>query len=246
MKSLTKFLFAATLLFSISSAFAKSHTTTINIAGNSTIVDRHLSGFKGIAVGGSFDVYVTQGVTESVKVEAPADKMDKIITEVNGGILKIYNKKGNDWIWGWGKHAKTVIYVTVKELNTLTVSGSGDVFFKDGISGNSLKVQVSGSGDVSGKLSVKTLESSVSGSGDIKVSGRAETSSVTVSGSGDFSARNLITASTTVRVSGSGDADVNATESINATAHGSGDIKYSGGAKKVTQSKSGSGDIHRY
>jgi hypothetical protein len=243
MKSLTKILLAAVLVASTCLAFAKPYTAKTNVAD---VVDRHLSGFNGVNVAGPFDVYITQGSSESVKVEAPADVMDHIITDVKDGVLRIYNKH-ESFSWGnWFGHKKIAVYVTAKDLNMINISGSGDVFFKEGVSTNSLKLKISGSGDMVGKVNVKTLESSITGSGDMKLTGSAQTSTISVVGSGDFIAKNLVTVSTSVKVSGSGDADVNASESINAAVHGSGDIRYAGGAKNVRHSKTGSGDIRGY
>ena len=244
MKSLLKILLATVLLTSTCVADAKPvPSVKTNIAD---VVDRHLSGFSGVLVAGPFDVYITQGSSESVKVEAPADVMGHIMTEVKDGVLKIYNKH-DSWSWGnWFGHKKIAIYVSARDLNMISISGSGDVFFKDGITTNSLKLRISGSGDMVGKLNVKILESSISGSGDMKLSGSAQTSTVSVVGSGDFAAKGMLTVNTSVRVSGSGDADVNASNSINASVHGSGDIHYAGSAKNISQSKTGSGDITRY
>ncbi|OKS89620.1 head GIN domain-containing protein [Mucilaginibacter polytrichastri] len=233
MKVLTKIFFALLLIAGVNSAFADTQ-------------DRHLTGFKAVDVAGSFDVYITQGNTESVKVEAPSDVMDRIKTEVQDGVLKIYNKRNADWNFNWfgGNHKKMIVYVTAKDLNAVTVSGSGDVSFKDGITTSSLKLRVSGSGDMSGKVQVKDLQTSVSGSGDVRLIGSATSSDVRVSGSGDYRGGDLTTLSTAVHVSGSGDASVNASTKIDASVSGSGDIRYSGGAKSVSKSKSGSGDIH--
>lgn len=233
MKALTKILFALILIAGVNSAFADTQ-------------DRHLTGFKGVDLQGSFDVYIIQGANESVKVEAPGDIMERIKTEVSGGVLKIYNK-GNSSDWNlnlFGSHKKVLIYVVAKDLNAITVSGSGDVYFKNGITTPSLKLRVSGSGDVNGKVQVKELETSVSGSGDVRVTGSAASSDVHVSGSGDFRGGDLITVSTAVRVSGSGDASVNASTKIDASVSGSGDVHYSGNPKSVSKSKSGSGDIN--
>jgi hypothetical protein len=245
MRSLTKILFAAILLTAPVCTFAKLHTPADIIV--SKIEDRHLSGFNAVNLAGSFDVYITQGSAESVKVEAPDNIIDHIITEVSGGVLKIYNKNDNGFHWGdmFGSHKKIAVYVTAKDLNAISVSGSGDVFFREGIRTNSLKLRVSGSGDLYGKVEVKTLESSISGSGDVKLSGRADNSTVSVGGSGDFSARALITINTAVRVSGSGDASINASNRVDASVSGSGDIRYTGGAKSISSAKSGSGDIER-
>ena len=232
MKLLTNFLFAALLLAGTSSAFADTQ-------------DRHLTGFHAVSLTASFDVYITQGASESVKVEAPGDLMDKIVTEVDGDVLKIRTKNGT---FNWGNifnNKKVVIHVSVKDIRSINISGSGDVFFKDGIRADKMDLRVSGSGDVWGKLNVKTLLVNVTGSGDIKLSGTAETSTVGMSGSGDFSGRDLVTATTTVRISGSGDASVNATQKLDAHVSGSGDIRYTGGAKQVSTSSTGSGDFHK-
>jgi len=246
MSSFTKILLAAMLVTGGGYyTIAKPHPS-VKVTPSET-QDRHLAGFNGVSVSGSFDVYITQGTAESVKVEAPSDVIAHIITEVNGGVLKIYNKN-NTWHWEgfWGNHKKIAIYIVAKDLNSIGISGSGDVYFKEGITTNSLKLRINGSGDMLGKVDVKTLESSISGSGDMKLSGRAETSTVSVVGSGDFTARNLETLSSAVRVTGSGDAEINASDKVDAAIHGSGDIRYTGAAKSVYSSKSGSGDVTRF
>lgn len=232
MKSLTKILFA-TMVVAFIQVSAKANTE-----------DRHLSGFNAVTLSASYDVFITQGTAESVKVEASADDQEHIITEVNGGVLKIYERDNRHIRWDFGGR-KQVVYIVARDINSITISGSGDVFFKSGINTNSMKIKVSGSGDIAGRLTAKTLEASISGSGDVKLSGRADDSSIRVSGSGDFEGRDLVTVSTAVRVMGSGDATVNASTKIDASVSGSGDIRYTGGARQVSTSKAGSGDIHR-
>ncbi len=245
MRSLNKILLAAILLSAPVFTYAKAHPSEETPI--SKIEDRHLSGFNALDLAGSFDVYVTQGSTESVKVEAPENIIDHIITEVNGGVLKVYNKNDNGFHWGdlFGNHKKIAVYVVVKDVNSIGLTGSGDVFFKEGIHTNTLRLRVSGSGDMSGTVDAKTVETSISGSGDVKLSGRADNSTVSVGGSGDYSGRNLVTINTAVRVSGSGDASVNASGRVDASVSGSGDIRYTGSPKSISSSKSGSGDIGR-
>lgn len=244
MKSLTTLLLIASLTAGTADyTFAKAIPVVKAI--QQTTQDRHLSGFRAIDLAGSFDVYITQGSTESVKVEAPSDVIDRIITEVEDGVLKIHSKKDTNWgNWSWG-NKKMVVYVTAKDLNSVGVTGSGDIFFKEGITTNSLKLRITGSGDMLGKVSVKNLECKISGSGDMKLAGRADESTVSIVGSGDFTARDLETVNTAVRVAGSGDAVVNASNKVDAAVSGSGDIHYTGGAKNISSSKAGGGDISR-
>lgn len=245
MKAINKIMLA-TLLIAGSSAVTQASNINHNASIRSvqTTEDRHLSGFNAVSASGSWDVYITQGSTESVKVEAPSDVIGKIITEVDGGTLKIYSKNSN---WGWSMgNKKIAIYVTAKSLNSITMSGSGDIFFKNGIKGDKLALRLSGSGDITGPVTVNELESSISGSGDIKVSGTAKTSAVKVVGSGDFTGSDLVTQSTMVKVAGSGDARVNASQKVDASVVGSGDVYYTGGATNVSSSSAGSGDIHKF
>jgi hypothetical protein len=239
MITLKKFIMAASLVAISSFSFAK-----VSIAKALSTEDRHLSGFNAVSVAGSFDVYITQGSTESVKVEAASDVIDRIVTEVEGGVLKIYIKNNNGFNWNWGKK-KMIVYVSIKNVNAVSLAGSGDVYFKNGLRAPSLKLKLTGSGDLTGKVDVKSLESSISGSGDITVSGRAENSSVSVVGSGDFTGQNLTTTNTTVKVAGSGDARVNAADKIEASVVGSGDVHYTGAAKNISSSKAGSGSVSR-
>lgn len=241
MKSITKFLLAGLLVAGMAYTYATPKTPT---PIQQKIEDRHLSGFHAIEVGGPYDVTISQGSTESVKVEAPEDIQPHVTTEVVNGVLKIYNKHNDMFHWGdIFRHKKILVYVSAKYLDSIIVSGSGDVAFKNGLHGDKMNLQVSGSGDVNGVLEVKELDTKISGSGDVKLSGHAETSAVRVSGSGDYSARGLITSNTDVHVSGSGDASIYASNKIDASVSGSGDINYAGNPKSVYKSKSGSGDI---
>ncbi|WP_462264548.1 head GIN domain-containing protein [Mucilaginibacter sp.] len=243
MNSLSKAFVIAALLSGTGVANAATTirpATTVTAAFNTE--DRHLTGFSAIDATGSFDVYVVQGNTESVKVEAPADVIDRITTKVEGGVLKLGMKNNSGWNWNSNEHM--VIYVAIKNVNAVTLTGSGDVFFKDGLRANSLRIRLSGSGDIAGKVETQELESSISGSGDIKLSGHARSSSISISGSGDYSASSLATDETAVRISGSGDVRVNVNTKIDASLSGSGDVYYSGNAKQINTSKHGSGEVH--
>jgi hypothetical protein len=242
MKSFIKILLVALLATGTTGySFAKPNTDDTE----QNTEDRHLSGFTAVSVAGSFDVVITQGSSESVKVTAPSDIISRIITEVEGGVLKIYTKSDSDWHWSNMGHKKIMIYVNIKDVNAVSLSGSGDVSFKDGLRANNFRLKLTGSGDVVGRLEVKTLEVNLAGSGDISVNGSADNSNISVAGSGDYSARDLVTNTAAVRVAGSGDVKINVSQKLDASVIGSGDIHYTGSVKSVSTSKIGSGDVSR-
>ncbi len=244
---------AVVLIACASYSFAKSNTITK--ADTIESVDEHLSGFSSIKIAGPFTVHLVQGPVESVKIEIPEDVKGRITAEVSGGILKIHQAHDN-WGWNykswygeksvWRNHEKIAVYITAKNLKFISISGSGDMAFNEGITATALKLRVRGSGNMVGKVDVKTLESSLSGSGNMKLSGSAENSKVRVIGSGNFTSSSLVTVTSAVHVSGSGKAEVNASDKVDAAIRGSGDVRYTGTAKNISSSKSGSGQISRF
>jgi hypothetical protein len=204
--------------------------------------DRRLSGFHAVNIAGSFDVFIKQGATESVVVDAPSDVIGYVLTEVTNGTLKIYNKNNTGWK-NLFSNKKIVVYITIKTVDGISLTGSGDVSFKEGITANALKLQLTGSGDVSGKVTAKSLETNITGSGDVEVWGRADNSKVSITGSGDYEGTDLATTNASASIGGSGDITLNVNGSLEARVSGSGDIHYRGNPKNVSKTKSGSGSI---
>ena len=66
-----------------------------------------------------------------------------------------------------------------------------------------------------------------------------------MSGSGDLRLFDLRAREVHVSIAGSGDAKVNASERLDATVAGSGDVRYRGNPKEVAQSVNGSGSVER-
>ncbi len=241
MKPLIKTLTLA-LLLTASGNFIYAKTASFATRHSLETQNRNVSGFHAIASSGSFDVVLRQDGAESVKVEADADVINEIITEVRNGTLMIHSKNTHNWGNFWNnRHIK--IYVVAKSLNSIGLSGSGDFRIEDKFNANDLELRISGSGDFMGEINVKTVAISISGSGDFKISGKADESSVGISGSGDFNGGNLMTKTTAIRVSGSGDANVYASEKLDASVSGSGDVHYSGHPKSISKVAHGSGDI---
>lgn len=217
--------------------------------------------YSSIRVQGDFEVYLTQGNTESLKIEGPAYIVNDMVTEVTGGEL---NVKLNRSIWPWkenswykknriewnnqqwnNRNKKVTIYVTAKNLDGISMSGSGHITFKDGITTGNIRLHVSGSGHIEGTLQASDITSKISGNGNINLAGSAESSSVRISGSGNFSATKLVTSKSKVHISGSGHADVNVNKELTASVSGSAHIGYTGNATSINTSHSGSGRISR-
>ena len=123
------------------------------------------------------------------------------------------------------------------------IVGSGDVSI-DTVESRLLESNVRGSGDVKfASVKAGQVNISVTGSGDVAAAGNADKVMIEISGSGDVRSSRLIAREVDVKVIASGDADVHATEKLNASVRGSGEIRYAGSPKKVDKDVKGSGSI---
>ncbi len=204
---------------------------------------RQVSGFSGISSSGSFNVYITMGNTESLRLEGDPEVLKEIETNVEDGVLKIRNKKGSK-NFNWGNNSKVNIYINAKSLSSLALSGSGNIKVEGVVKANQLSNALSGSGGISLNMDVKSYTGTISGSGEIKVKGKADNAKISVNGSGDFEGDGLRTSVANVKISGSGDVSVNADKTLNVGMSGSGNVRY-GGKAEVNSTASGSGHISK-
>ena len=238
--------YTALLAFLIASSQLDASSALITVINSKKIAadeTRNVSGFTGISSAGSYNVTVTMGNTESLKMEGSAEQIAEIETIVENGILKIRSKKRSG---GWNNNwtGKVNIYVSAKTLKSIALSGSGDMYIKGVVKSNNVLTTLSGSGSITLAVDAKNFSAAISGSGEIKASGKADNAKINVDGSGDFEGKGLRTNITSAKVSGSGDISINADEALEAAMSGSGNIRYSGDAN-VKTTKSGSGRISK-
>ncbi|WP_295117261.1 head GIN domain-containing protein [uncultured Chitinophaga sp.] len=212
----------------------------VNGNGNIKKEVRDATNFNGISTSGNYKVYIKQGSTYSVQVEADENLLPYIVAEVDGNDLEIHVKKG----YSINPSKPVNVYVTTKDLKELSASGKGG-FFSDGRFRTD-KLEVSLSGSLESDLDVETdrLEVNHSGSGNLKFKGKATKSEISLSGSSTIDAHDLNTSESEVAISGSGNVRVHADKKLEVSVSGSGNVKYSGNAV-VSQSVSGRGTIRK-
>src|SRR5688572_8466042 len=129
-------------------------------------------------------LYVRQGSPQKVVIEGKKEVLEEIETDVEGSRLVIeIDKKWGDW--HWGNDDDVNVYITVKDIEGLSVGGSGDLIGETKITANDINLNVSGSGNM--KVEVEAsgdMESDVSGSGNIELKGKCRNFNSDVSGSG--------------------------------------------------------------
>ncbi|MFT2009655.1 head GIN domain-containing protein [Pontibacter sp. 13R65] len=210
--------FAFALLLVEAPAFAQQ------LKGNGNIQKqtRKVSGFKGINVSGGFAVDITLGNNEGVVLEAEENLLSQISTEVKNGVLHIYNEGNISTSKGMKAH------ITLKELNSIDVSGGVKVVGNSTVKTNTLKLDMSGGSKVTLAMDVKTLAADMSGAAKIDLSGRADNMKLELSGASKVMADKLEAKKVEVEASGASKVNVFAKESLEINASGASHVAYRG------------------
>ena len=203
--------------------------------------DRNLSGFTSINVSNAFNVYISQGNQDAVGVSASDESATKNIkTHISGGVLYIsFDQKG----WGSWKNNKLKAYITVKNLEKLSVSGACNVSFVDPITSDKLLVSISGASDIKGAVKVNALKVGASGASNISLSGTATDSDFNISGACSIKSLELVTDNCVVVASGASSIRLTINQSLKSNISGASDIRYKGTVSRFDTRSSGASSI---
>lgn len=200
---------------------ASAVDTATSAAGSGrTSESRPVSGFDGVELSSFGTLQIEQTGTESLTIEADADVLPSLTSEVAAGVLRL-GLAPNTTI----DDARPVVYrLTVAALDSITVSGAGDVTATD--------------------LRTDRFTLDVSGAGDVTVTGTADTQDVTIGGTGRYDGEGLQSSTATVTVDGAGAVVVRVSDRLDATVAGAGSVEYIGNPQ-VTQDIRGIGSVER-
>lgn len=226
--------FAAALLFMLSSC------SFVIAQRGITSEERTVSTFKGVVTGGSEDLYVTQGSEQKVRIEAEENIIKNIETNVRNGVLYIEHKDRY-----FSSHEQIKVYVTMKEIHGLKLTGSGNIIGETPIKTEELELGISGSGNIKLDVTATEINTGISGSGDIDLSGKTSDHNFKISGSGKIDAMDLKAENCAIQISGAGDAKINVSKKLDVKISGSGSVQYSGNPDKVNSNVSGSGSVQK-
>ncbi len=208
-------------------------------SGNVISENRDVSGFNKVSVSGSGHLHIVQGDEESLTIEAEDNILPLITTKVSGGTLTIGFKSGTSI-----NTTKSIeFYLKVKDLNSISGSGSGSIDCSGLISDN-LSIRTSGSRNVDmSNLASNSIDINSSGSGNITLAGTTDSQNIKTSGSIKYFGEELESKSCVIDSSGSGELVVNVSDDLDINVSGSIKITYIG-SPTISQKTSGSSTIN--
>ena len=214
-----------------------------NISGNGNVVEenRPVESFSAIDIGGVLNVYLTQGDTESVTVEADENLLDLIITENRGNTLVVELKKGVDI-----KKAKEKnVYITLRSIDELEVGGVVNVKTTNALTADAFDLDIGGVGNTDLELRCNQLDAKASMVGNLTLRGAVQEANIKNGGVGSLKAFDLKVDRLTIKNSGVGSAEVQAQDEISITSSGVGSVRYKGDPVVKELSTSGVGKVKK-
>jgi Putative auto-transporter adhesin, head GIN domain len=214
-------------------------TNTVPAKGPIKKVDKTITDFSSIALSSGLDLEITMGTTESVSVEANDDILKYIIVEKKGSSLVMKKEDGINF----ERSAKVKIYVTAKQLDALSCSGSSSITCTNTIQADKMDIAISGGGNIDATLSCKTLATALSGGSNLKLKGIVADYSLAASGSSEIEGYDMVVTNFTGEMSGSSTANITINGNITVAASGGSTIRYRGAGVISAKSLSGGSEI---
>ena len=191
-------------------------------SGNIIIEERAVSGFNSISTSGGINLVIEQTGNESLKIEADDNVIPLVRVSVNNGKLKIGLAAVNL------RAVETInCYVTVKDLNSISVSNSVEVIC-DELRVDELTINMSNASRGEMVVYADKIKAKLTNSSHLDISGEASTQIISISNIGEYNAEGLISKECEVTARNAGFVTVHVTENLDATVSTDGQVNYIG------------------
>lgn len=209
--------------------------------------------FKGIYVNSNYTVYLKQTNKQEVTVEALTEIYSVSDIKVVDGILMVNIERKpespNKSLWAKIDDIKLnptmKLYVTMRNIEDLQVNGGGKIIAENSLATSNISLAVNGSGSMDIDLKGDQVKAEVTGSGSIALRGYATSLDALIAGAGNINGFNCPVDNAKVKVSGSGIAELNVTNTIDATIAGPGIVRHKGNTRNAQKKVYGSGSVVR-
>ena len=195
------------------------------------------SEFTIVSASEGIDVYVTQGKTASIKVEADENVIALIATDITNGKLEIHAKENI------GRATKKV-YVTLPRITGIESASGADLISENTLKVDVISIDASSGSDISLEIMADEINVGTSSGADIKISGKTNILRVDASSGSDIQATHLESKICHAEASSGSDISVTVSDKLVADASSGADIRYSGNPE-VQKNKSPSGSVRK-
>jgi hypothetical protein len=185
---------------------------TIEGNGKLVSIDVPVSSFDVLKAKGLYELKLSQGSKESVKIEADENLQQYFTVRNEGSTLLIdMDKLKNKNLKG---KTKMKVYITFKNLKEMNLSTIGNVASEEPLSFDNLELNNKSVGNVDLKLTANKIDLNNRSVGNMKLSGKAQDAVVKNSGVGSLEASSFVVQTMNIENTGVGSAEVNAEKDL--------------------------------
>lgn len=215
-----KIVFFLTALLSSASLMAQQDEV-LKPSGNVITRDVSIKSFNAIKANGMYELILTQGDKESVKVETDDNLQNLIIISNDGNTLVIDEPRVRDHSFKfrgtdgeWGKKQRFKVYVTFKNIKDIDIQTIGNIRSEGSLTFDALEINDQSVGNIDLALTAKKLTITNKGVGSITLNGHADNAVIVNSGVGSFKGQDLVVQTMNINNSGVGHAEVNVVKDL--------------------------------
>ncbi len=182
------------------------------IEGSGNVITKDISvrSFDELDASGVFNLQLSQGDKETLRIEADDNLMDLFIIENEGSTLKIKMKKNSNF----NSKKQLKVYITFKNLKSMNLGMVGGTSSDDKLKFTDLKLKNQSVGSVSLNMTLQTLNMENQSVGSVKLEGSAENAVVKNNSVGSINAGNFVVQKMDIENNGVGSATVNAEKEL--------------------------------
>jgi hypothetical protein len=208
--------------------------------------ERKVSNFQAIKVSHGIDLIITQSNTEGLAISATEKEFrDRIITEVENGVLKISYD-----IDKWWKKASTPkklkAYVSFINIDKIEGTSGAQITIENGLRSKSLEVALSSGASLTGDIKVSKLNLTQSSGASSTITGEAISIKIKTSSGAIFHGYDFTTDICDADASSGGSIQVTVNRELSAEASSGGGIRYKGDGVITKVSASFAGSVKKY
>lgn len=212
----------------------KNEKKRVEGSGNIVTKDVAVQPFSELKASGVFNIYLEQGNTEAVKIEAD-DNFQPLIEVKNEG-SKLVIKMQDDVNIKTKKGSKGMkIYITFKSLKNMDLSTVGNVSAEKKLTFEDLTLKNSSVGSVSLNLSARSVNIKNESVGTVMLSGKADEAIIKNNGVGSLKASDFVVQKMEINNEGIGSAEVNAEKELKVKDSFLGKVTNKGNAKRINK-----------
>jgi hypothetical protein len=218
---------AALSLFAATATFAQDTPLT----GNGKVVTRDVpvSSFDALKASGVYELKLSQGDKESVKIEA--DENFQELFKVRNDGSKLVIEMGDKKNMSIRKSTRLIVYVTFRNLKSLDLNMVGSVRSEEALSFSDLRLSNNSVGNVNLKLTANRFDLDNQAVGTMTLSGKAQNAVIHNDAVGSLRAGDFVVQTVNIYNNGIGSAEVNAEKELSVKDNSMGRVRNKGNAK---------------